>query len=445
MAERRPPPADWLSLAAAQEHILLAVKPLPLERVSLLEASGRVLAEEIHSPIDQPPWDNSAMDGFAVRAADVRGASREQPVELELLEEVPAGGFATRSVGPGQAIKIMTGAPLPAGADCVVRLEHTDAWDGGQAAGKVAVFSDSDAGRNVRRRGEDLRAGAAVLEPGRLLRPAELGVLASLGRAMIRVHRKPRVAILSNGNELAELDEFHEVLAGRKIVNSNSYALAAAVLATGCQPLLLGTARDDEASLRAHLEGGLDADVLVTTAGASVGEHDLVKEVLLGLGLELDFWRVRIRPGSPFSFGRLGRLAVFGLPGNPVSALVTFEVLVRPALRRMLGRRAVHNRTLAVRAAERITSRPGLTRFLRATLEQDEAGGWRARLTGPQGSGMLSSMAQADALLVLPEDVEVVEAGAALVAMPLAPSDDAQAQPGLPTAAATFSPPAPSE
>lgn len=417
MSERA---ADWLTAHEALERILAAVAPLSTERVPLLEAFGRTLAERVLSPIDQPPWDNSAMDGFAARAADVRGATRATPALLRVVEEVPAGAFPTRPLGPGEAARIMTGAPIPEGADSVIRIEHTEP----APEGRVAVLKDADAGRNVRRAGEDLRRGDVVLEPGRVLRPAEIGVLAAVGRAEVEVWRRPRVAILSNGDELADLDEFDEVLAGRRIANSNAYALAAAVRSAGGVPEVLGIARDDRASLLEHLARARGADALLTTAGASVGDHDLMKDALEELGLRLHFWRVKVRPGSPFSFGTLGATAVFGLPGNPVSALVTFEVLVRPALRRMQGRTHVHTPTIRVRAAERIVSPPGLLRFLRARLEPDGAGGWLARLTGPQGSGILTSMAAADALVLIPLDVEVVEAGEPLVAMPL-PSPDA--------------------
>ncbi|MGH7506540.1 MAG: molybdopterin molybdotransferase MoeA, partial [Longimicrobiales bacterium] len=332
--------ADWLTVSNAIARILARIQPADAETRSLSDALGRTLARDVVSPIDQPPWDNSAMDGFAVRAADVRGASPDRPARLRVIETVPAGGFPSRSVGPGEATRIMTGAPVPAGADGVIRVEHVR-----EERDVIDVVSDADAGRNVRAKGEDIGAGSVVLERGRTLRAAEIGVLASIGCARIEVHRAPRVAILATGDELVDLDAFDQVLAGRRIVNSNSYALAAATRATGCDPVVLGIARDDETSLREHLAAAASTDVLISTAGASVGEHDLVKHVLDAMGFELAFWRVQMRPGSPFSFGELPRergapLPVFGLPGNPVSALVTFEVLVRPALRKMQGRRA---------------------------------------------------------------------------------------------------------
>jgi molybdopterin molybdotransferase len=438
--------ADWLSIPEALERILASVRPTEAEPVPLVDAFGRVLAEPAVSPIDHPPWDNSGMDGFAVRAEDIAGATREAPARLTVVDDIPAGGFPSRPIGPGEAAKIMTGAPVPEGADSVVRVEHTDAWvpaDGGEAGDAapaprdvaseatgavgttIRIFSGSDARRNIRRRGEDLRANAVVLDSGRVLGPGEIGILAATGHATVLVHRRPRIAILANGDELVDLDRFEEVVAGRKIVNSNTYALAAAVAAAGGEPIPLGIAPDDPEEIRARLVLGRDADAVLTTAGASVGQHDLVKDALLELGFELDFWRVRMRPGSPFSFGRLGGVPVFGIAGNPVSVLVTFEVLVRPAIRRMLGRRDVHACTIRVRAAERIPGAGRLTHFPRVRLEPDGDGGYTARLTGSQGSGILSSVAAADALLVVPAGVEAIEPGQEADAIPLFRNDPA--------------------
>jgi molybdopterin molybdotransferase len=420
-------PADWLNVRDALERVVQAQHPLESQLVALSESLGRTLAADLVSPIEHPPWDNSAMDGYAVRAADVRAARSEQPVQLQVLERVPAGGFAEHSVGPGQAIRVMTGAPLPAGADCVIRIEHTR-----EAGDAVLILDALDAGRNVRARAEDMARGALVLPRGRLLRAAEIGLLATIGAATVPVVRQPRVAILSTGNELADLDQFDQVLAGRKIANSNAYALAAGVRATGARPVLLGIARDDEASLRDHLARGLDADVLVTTAGASVGDHDLVKDALEQSGLALNFWRVRMRPGSPFSFGHRpapqGTQQVFGLPGNPVSALVTFELFVRPALRRMLGRRDVYPSTVMVRVGERIISKSGLAHFLRVRLQRADDGRPHAYLTGAQGSGLITSMAEAAALLVVPEERDGLEAGELAWAVRLTPGDDGQTE-----------------
>lgn len=421
--------ADWLTIEQALAVILDYVEPLGVEHVALAEAVGRTLAEPIVSPVDQPPWDNSAMDGYAVHGSDVRGASAEQPIVLRVIDDVKAGGFPSRAVGRGEATRIMTGAPVPAGVDGVVRVEHTRDLDDD----RIEVVNDADAGRNVRRRGEDLTAGESVFAAGRLLRPAEVGVLAMIGHTQPLVRVRPRVAILATGDELVEPDRLDAVVAGTHIINSNSPAVAAALEVTGCTAAPLGIARDDITDLRECLEHALDADALITTAGASVGEHDLVKDALEEIGCDTLFWRVKIRPGSPFSFGVVRRpdrrlLPVFGLPGNPVSVLVTFEVLVRPALRRMLGRAHVYPATMTVRAGEDIAVPAGLTRFLRVRLERADDGVDDAWLTGPQGSGILTSVAAADALLIMPLDADRIARGDLVRAVPLHGGDLASAE-----------------
>ena len=427
----KPREPDWLLIGPALDRILSAAPRMPVELVELNAVLGRTLAEAVSSPVDHPPWANSAMDGYAVRTPDVRGARSDAPIRLRVIESVAAGEFPKLVVGSAEATQITTGAPLPDGADCVVRVEHTRPV--GQGA--IDVLDDVDAGRNVRGRGEDMRRGDPVLEAGVVVRPGETGVLAMVGRSTVPVSRRPRVGILSTGNELADLDEFDQVLAGRRIVNSNTYALRASAIEAGADPVSLGIARDDADDLKRHLEPALPLDALVTTAGASVGEHDGVKDALESMGMRTEFWRVRIRPGSPFSFGLLPRperpdLPVFGLPGNPVSAVVTFEILVKPALRRMLGRQSVYPPTLMVRAAHRIRSSPGLVRFLRVRLERRE-GEYLASLTGEQGSGIMTSVARADALLVVPLDTEIIEEGETATAVPMAPSDHAQRTPGF--------------
>ncbi len=465
MSRREP---DWLSVGDALRRILSLVHPLPGEAVDLADAAGRVLAQDVVSPLDQPPWDNSAMDGFAVRAADVESASADHPVLLDVVADVPAGAVPDTPIGPGQAARIMTGAPLPDGADTVVRIEHTDAWDAeppgglgmaggpesppggdpgavpGAVGGRVRVLRGDDAGRNVRRRGEDMRRGDVVLRRGRPIRPAEAGILAATGVVRPSVHRRPRVAILSNGDELLDPSRAGDAADGRGIVNSNAWSLAAAVRETGGVPVDLGIARDERASILRRLERVRSVDALITTAGASVGDRDLLKDVMEELGFRLAFWRVTMRPGSPFSFGLLPDpdaggpardehgpgIPVFGLAGNPVSALVTFEVMVRPALRRMLGRGDVHARTLQVRLAEPFPSGRGLTHFLRARLEQRE-GEWQARLTGPQGSGILRSVAEADALVIVPRGLDGLPQGATAAAIRLDADDPAVAEYGI--------------
>jgi molybdopterin molybdotransferase len=419
--------ADWLDIDAALRIMLEQVSPLDTESVVLDAAYGRTLAQPVVSPIDQPPWDNSAMDGFAVVSADVRGATRDAPVILDVVEDIPAGAIPRHALESGRASRIMTGAPMPAGADGVIRSEHTQP----AGAGRVAVLRDADAGRNVRFRAEDIRSGESVLEPGRLLRAGEIGVLAMVGCTQPVVYRQPRVALLATGDELVEPERVADVIAATHIINSNTPALAAGLRALGCAPLPLGIARDDLSDLRERLTRALDADALVTTAGASVGDHDLVKTALEEIGCETLFWRVRIRPGSPFSFGLLRRddaqaVPVFGLPGNPVSALVTFEILVRPVLRRMLGRTRLYPVVDRVVAGEDIRSPPGLVRFLRVRLDDGSDGIRRAHLTGPQGSGILTSVAAADALLIVPRDVQEIAAGAVVRIVKLRAGEDAQ-------------------
>jgi molybdopterin molybdotransferase len=422
--------ADWLTIRQALDVMLAHVAPVATEHVPLDDAVGRTLAEPVISPIDHPPWDNSAMDGFAVHAADVRGASESEPVALRVIEEVQAGGFPTRAVGRGEATRIMTGAPVPTGIDTVVRVEHTA--PGGD--GRVLVLRDSDAGRNVRLRGEDLQAGESVFPAGRLLRPAEVGVLAMVGCTRPLVARRPRVAVLATGDELVDAGQVADVAAGLHIIDSNTPALAAALRLASCEAVSLGIARDELDDLHQRLQRGLDADALITTAGASVGDHDLVKDALEAMGCRTLFWRVRIRPGSPVSFGIIERearppLPVFGLPGNPVSVLVTFEVLVRPVLRHMQRRTAIHPVTLTAVAGEEMRSPPGLVRFLRVRLDHSGGDVPRAYLTGPQGSGILTSVSAADALLMVPLETGTVAAGDTVRVLPLAAPDDAQDTP----------------
>jgi molybdopterin molybdotransferase len=405
-----------LTPAEAAQQILAHLRPLDPERRPLREALDRVLAEDVTSPIDLPPWDNSAMDGYAVRAVDVRDRNG---VELRVIETVAAGAFPQRPLGAGEATRIFTGAPLPRGADSVIRQEDTEPTDGSPPPlARVRVTDPRDAGKNVRRRGEDIRRGETVLEAGTALGPAQLGVLASIAHAEPLVHRAPRVAFLGSGDEIVDLDRRDEILAGTKIATSNSYTLHAAIRRAGGVPVELGVARDTTESLRQHFARAADADLLVTTAGVSVGEHDLVRAVLTELGAEMKLWRIRMRPGAPVGFGLLGTTPWIGLPGNPVSTMVTFELLVRPAIRRMLGHARPFRRASPVVVAEPITLGPKLRHFLRAVVAPRAAdGALEARLTGPQGSGILTSMARANALLIVPEDRSTVAAGEVLSAI----------------------------
>jgi molybdopterin molybdotransferase len=404
--------ADWLSAAQALAAILGGVRPLAAEERPLLDALGFALAEDVASPVDLPPWDNSAMDGFAGRAADVRGASADAPRVLRVVDDVPAGHFATRPVEAGEAIRIMTGAPVPRGADGVVRVEHTDGGSGiGTTEGAVRILSDADAGKNVRPRGEDVRTGDVVLRAGTVLRAPELAVASAVGRARLPVIRRPVVAVLASGDELVPVEEFDQVRAGRRIVSTNTYALAAQLAEIGMEARVLGIARDTPQSLREHLERAAGCDAVITTAGISVGEHDHVVHALTEMQTEVEFWRVRIRPGSAMAFGHVGALGGipwFGLPGNPVSTMVTFELFVRPALLRMCGRARIHLPTVDAVMRDRYSARGTMMHFPRVRLAREADGGWSARLTGAQGSGVATSMAAADALAIVPAGTEVI-------------------------------------
>jgi molybdopterin molybdotransferase len=403
------PNSSPLTPADAARLIVSHARPLPPEQRSLAAALGLVLATDVVSPLDLPPWANSAMDGYACRTADVR-----QDTVLRVVETVVAGQFPTRALGPGDATRLFTGAPLPTGADCVIRQEDTT-----REGDRVTIHDARDAGKNTRRAGEDVRQGETVLRAGTALGPAQLALLASVAHEPVAVHRPPVVAYLASGDELATLERRDDILAGRRVANSNAYALDGLIRASGAVPRYLGLAADTGDSLREHLGPAADADVLVTTAGVSVGEHDLVRGVLGELGYEILISRVRLRPGAPLGFGlRQGRPWV-GLPGNPVSTMVTFELFVRPLIRRMLGHPLPFRRTVPVVTAEDITLGPRLQHFLRVVLTDAPGAVPRARLTGPQGSGILSSMARADALLIVPEDQPHVPVGTTLSALVL--------------------------
>jgi len=403
----------------AVARIVAGIEPLSVERVALLDALGRVLATPVISPLTLPAWDNSAMDGYALRASDVEGASAEKPVTLTVLETVAAGAFPSRAVESGSCTRIMTGAPLPAGVDTVIRLEDTD---GGTE--RVSIRNDRDAGRNVRYRGEDITTGTRVLECGQPIGAAQIGVLASVGASSVDVYRQPRVAFFGSGDEIVDLDRFTEALDGKKIVTSNSYTLHSLVRLNGGIPVNLGVARDDPADIRARLDRAAGCDLLVTSAGISAGEFDHLRPVLAEAGVTLDVWRVRMRPGAPLGFGWLGKMPWIGLPGNPVSTMVTFELFVRPVMRRMLGHTRLFRRPVPVTLEEPVKIGAALTHFLRAIVSVKPDGTLSARLTGPQGSGILTSMSVANALLVIPHERPRVEAGEIVNALLL--SDDAQ-------------------
>lgn len=406
------------SVEAAQAEILRHVAPLETITLPLVEAFGRVLAAEIHADLDVPPFANAAMDGYAVRGEDVQAARPDAPVALRILGEVPAGGVAQAAVVSGTAMRIMTGAPLPPGADTVVPFEDTDearpdAW---RPRGLVRVFKAPPIGASVRAAGEDIRAGTPVLGRGTLIRAAELGVLATIGAAQVPVFRRPRVAILATGDELVDV---HERPGPGQIRNANSYSNAAQVLDAGGEPLLLPIARDREAELNARLDQALawGADLLLTSGGVSVGDYDVVKKVLQQRG-RMEFWRVKMKPGKPIAFGLIEGVPLLGLPGNPVSAMVGFELFGRPALLTMQGRAGYRRPTITATFTGRLSDRADRRQYVRVRVEQRDDQ-FLAHLTGEQGSGILTSMLHADGLMIVPEGMTLVEPGARLTVMML--------------------------
>jgi molybdopterin molybdotransferase len=409
---RRP---DWLSVGEALRRMLAQAEPLETESLPLASCLGRALAQPVHAGGTLPPWDNAAMDGYAVRARDLAAASPREPLALRVVGETTAGEGPGPEVSTGEAVRIMTGAPVPPGADAVVRVEDTDAE---ALPGKVWIFSPSTPGRHIRPRGEDMTEGEVLLQAGATLGPGQVGLLAAAGVERVLVHRLPRVGILASGDELAVPGDFPQVLAGRALPESNSPTLAAAVILAGGFPVPLGIARDTPESILEKVElGRREAlDVLMTSGGASMGERDLLKRVMEEAGFRLGFWRVKMRPGTPFSFGHLppspgGRpLPVLGLPGNPASSFVTFQVLGRPFVRRLAGHRRAHAPVLTARAGEALESSQGMTHFLRVVLRHGPSCN-EVFLAGPQASGLVRSQAMCHGLAVIPEGTELVPEG----------------------------------
>lgn len=391
-----------ISVDEALRTILESISPLPLEKAGILEALGRVLGEDIISGRDIPPGDNSAMDGYALRAADTLGASRRNPVTLRVLEDIPAGRMPKKKINAGKASRIMTGALIPGGADAVLRVEDTE------TNGKtVRIFAAVKAGTDIRRAGEDVKKGELVLAIGGILRPADIGMLSSLSRSFVYVFQKPVVAILVTGDELVDVDQ---PVAPGKIVNSNNYALAAQILECGGIPLQLGIARDNREDLAEKFRAALRADVIISSGGVSVGDYDLVKDVMKEMGSRMQFWRVAMRPGRPLAYGLLGDKPLFGLPGNPVSSMVSFEQFVRPALLKMMGHRSIFRRSVQAVLMENVTKTSDVRSFLRARVSF-EKGQYRVSTTGEQGSGILKSMVRANGLIILPEQITSAKKG----------------------------------
>jgi molybdopterin molybdotransferase len=412
-----------IGVEEALAEILSHFEPLETERLPILDALGLVLAEEIVSDIEVPPFANSAMDGYAVRSADVAGAIPHSPVKLVVAGSVAAGYLAHARVEAGTAVRIMTGAPLPDGADAVVPIEETSDFDRTKEQRLDAPSQEMEVrlavspGDHVRPAGEDIRFGEQVMVPGRLIRPQEIGVLASLGHETVLVHRRPKVAILATGDELLEV---HEPLAPGKIRNSNEYTNVALVERTGGIPLRLGIARDTVADLKAKIGVGLEqgADLFLTSGGVSVGDYDVVKDVL-GTEGEIHFWQVCMKPGKPLAFGLLTGdslragprkpVPLIGLPGNPVSAMVSFEQFARPAILRMLGHTDLSKPTVRATLAGAVTN-SGRRAYVRVVVSRQE-GRFRARTTGEQGSGVLTSMSKANGLAIVPEGTRRLEQG----------------------------------
>jgi len=400
-----------ISVEQALEKVLSYVEVLGREEKPILECQGQVLDEDVFSPINVPPLDNSAMDGYALQAESTRGATESSPAVLEVIGEVSAGAISEQVVGAGTAIRIMTGAPVPRGADSVVRFEDTDeALRPQRPISQIGILKEIAKGLNVRLAGEDISQGQLVLEKGTSLRPQELGVLASLGKAKVAVIRRPVVAILATGDELVEIDQ---PLPQGKIYNSNSFSLAAQVTRYGGIPKILGIARDREEEIEAKVRQALDSDLLLTSGGVSMGQYDLVKDVLAKQG-EISFWTVRMKPGKPLAFGLIKgdgkRVPHLGLPGNPVSSMLTFELFARPAILKMLGKKNLSKPMISAVSESRIGNTDGRRVFARAMVRK-EGDRYYARVSGPQGSGVLTSMARANGLAIVPEDVAAVEEG----------------------------------
>ncbi|MGI8680455.1 MAG: molybdotransferase-like divisome protein Glp [Jatrophihabitans sp.] len=407
--------ADQARLRTVDEHLALVLDGIgsidPIE-LTLLDSQGLLLAENVRTEFPLPSFDNSAMDGYAVRAIDTRDASAGEPTRLQVVGDIAAGAKTRSGMGPGLAMRIMTGAPIPAGADAVIPLEDTD-----RGVARVALNRPVQTGEYLRRAGEDLAAGAPALGAGAALGPQQLALLAALGRDRVTVRPRPRVTILSTGNELIEVG--HTPAFG-EVIDSNSYMIAAAAKDAGADARRIGIVGDDHAKLLDTLESQLlRADILVTSGGVSMGAYDVVKEALSDLGT-VEFVQVAMQPGKPQGFGHLGnKIPIFCLPGNPVSSLVSFEAFVRPAIRKMLGKRSLQRATVQATALESATSPHGVRQYRRGVLHREVAGGYSVSLIGGPGSHLLASLALSNCLVVIDEDVTEVSAGSQATVMPL--------------------------
>ena len=399
---------ESMTVEQARELVLAPIHTLAPERVSLLDALGRVLAEDATSDIDVAPFDNSAMDGFAMRAADLAGATAESPAELEIVAHIGAGDYWEGEVGPGQAVRIMTGAPVPAGVDSVVMVEFTEPVRGdGGTGSRVAFKREPSLGEHIRRRGEEVRAGDVVLQAGEALGPAAIGLLAATGHDTVAVYRRPRVAVVSTGSELVEVAEKP---GPGKIRNSNSYSISAQVLAAGGIPVRFPIVPDElDATRAAFVRAANECDFIVTSGGVSVGDFDFVKPVLEELG-ELTFCKVKMRPGNPQTLGTIRGVPFFGLPGNPTSTYVGFEIFVRPALRIMQGFSAIDRPVTLARLSHDVKKKQDRRYYLRGIVQR-EAGGYTVQLAGSQSSALLTAAHRGNCFVVLPEGEGMFSAG----------------------------------
>jgi molybdopterin molybdotransferase len=409
-----------LTVEEALQKILNEISALETETIPIMESQGQTLAEDVISKINVPPLDNSAMDGYAVRAADTLGASEKTPKILKVIDTVIAGGISRKEVTPGTTIRIMTGAPMPKGADSVVKFESTDEESQkknapGKQVTQVGICEEVKAGYDIRLAGEDVKKGQKILTKGSVIRPAEIGVMASIGKDKVKVIRRPVVAVLSTGNELIEIGQPQPE---GKIYNSNSYSISSLVKKYGGIPKMLGIARDNEKDLVSKLKEAQDADMLLTTGGVSMGDYDMVKDILARDG-KIVFWKVRVKPGKPLAFGKIKgttkdgkpkEIPHLGLPGNATSCMVSFELFVRPALLKMMGRKKLDKPAVQAVINESVKNDAGRRIYDRAVTEKLD-GHYVSRLTGPQGSGILTSMALANSLVVIPEEVKKVNKG----------------------------------
>jgi len=405
-----------ITVEDALTQILKEIRPLGLESVALADSLGRTLGEEIRAARPNPPWDNSAMDGYALRAEDAAGAAKDSPVTLDVIYDLPAGATPKGPVGKGQAVRIMTGAPVPPGADAVVMVESTSSP--AEGGGKVDIKAAVKRGDNVRKAGEDFKAGDCVLKKGAYVRPAEVAMLATVGSSYLFVHKRPRVAVISTGDELVEIGQ---TPSPGKISNSNGHVLAALVAEAGAVPVQLGIARDTMESLKEKLSIARSCDCIISSGGVSVGDYDFVKDVLKELGSQMIFWKVSMKPGKPLAFGVIGGVPAFGLPGNPISSMVAFEQFVRPSLLKMSGREAVCRAELNATLTKDVKIKPGRTNFLRGLLTLNDGNASVAPLEG-QGSGVISTMVAANCYIIVGMDSTGYAKGAEVKVQPFDPS-----------------------